>query len=230
MKQTLQLRLGQQLTMTPQLQQAIRLLQLSAIELTLEVQQALDSNMMLELAEDDAAGEDAEKPSSDTLETTGSDEALGAEEDVASEQIPEELPVDTVWDDIYTGMSSGSAAGDLNGFEFENQSSSTGSLRENLLWQINLAPMSESDRVIAMAIIDAINEDGYLTLGSEELRETLRGDVSMEEIEAVIRQVQTLEPTGVGARDLKECLSLQLEQMYEADCRWLPHAKRLGTL
>jgi len=234
MKQSLQLRLGQQLTMTPQLQQAIRLLQLSAVELTLEVQQALESNMMLELAEDESGvqGDSQQNSNAEQGIRDGSagDVETGGEASAASEQIPEDLPVDTAWDDIYTGMPS-SGGGDFNGYEFENQSSAAAGLREHLLWQLNLSPLGEADRVIAMTIVDAINDDGYLTASAEELWETLGGtddpELSVEDVEAVIRQVQALEPTGVAARDLKECLCLQLAQMSESDTPWLKAAIRL---
>ena len=115
MKQSIQLRLGQQLTMTPQLQQAIRLLQLSSMELGVEVQQALDSNMMLELADEDGGADAEQEHSADSEADDNGDVAepdaeveieAAAEAKPEAENIPDELPVDTAWDDIYDGQSS----------------------------------------------------------------------------------------------------------------------------
>ena len=220
MKPSLQLKLSQSLTMTPQLQQAIRLLQLSSAELQTEIQDALESNMMLELdeEEEELPPAPAEPVAEEAAETPEAEEAAAetaAEE--SREDIPEDLPVDTAWDDIYEGspgIGRGTAPG-VDARDFEDRDAKEDSLREHLLWQLNLTPTSDADRTIAAAIIDALDDDGYLSCSIEDIREVLARDMPVEtqEIEAVLRLVQAMEPTGVGARDLKECLSLQLAQL-----------------
>jgi len=247
MKQSLQLKLGQQLTMTPQLQQAIRLLQLSSMELELEVQQALDSNMMLELEEEEvresfdfnSEGASPANPGESSDYEGGEAELGGGDEEFsvpsASEDIPEDLPVDSDWDEIFdntlaaTGPSS---PNDDTSGEFDNVRSSSGSLREHLLWQVNLLQLTAADRAVAVAIVDAINEDGYLDATLEEIRDAVNADESLDdaleldEIGAVLKLVQALEPAGVGARDLKECLLLQFRQL-PADTPMLALAQRV---
>jgi RNA polymerase sigma-54 factor len=224
MKPSLQLRLNQSLTMTPQLQQAIRLLQLSSIELQTEIQDALESNMMLELDE-----EEAEAPREEPREAPGEASEREAATAVETEDIPEDLPVDTAWDDIYDGavsFSRGAEAGDRG--TFENQDAQERTLRDHLLWQLNVTPSSETDRAIAVAIIDALDEDGYLGCTIDDIRETLGPDIGADaaEIEAVLRLVQAMEPAGVGARDLRESLLLQLAQL-PADTPRLEQARQL---
>ncbi len=228
MKQTLQLKIGHQLTMTPQLQQAIRLLQLSSMELSLEVQQALESNMMLELAED--SDREAEELSADAMtDVDSSDDAdmrLDAQDfddaeeftNSTSEDIPSDLPVDTEWDEIYdTHLPvTQSVASNANSDYFQSRSSEE-TLEDRLLWQINLLHLSATDRHIALVIIDALDEDGYLTADIVDLCEAINREVDEQtepdEVEAVLKHVQSLEPAGVAARDLGECLCLQLRQL-----------------
>ncbi len=233
MKQSLQLKLGQNLTMTPQLQQAIRLLQLSSMELGMEVQQALESNMMLELADDGDAEAAEFSQSSDDGEAAGLNGADDAEVNAADEKIPEELPVDSQWEDIYETMPAAAPTvtrDTRTSSEYDNLKPASESLQEHLLWQIEMSPMTERDRAIAVAIIDSINIDGYLDMSVEELRETLGSDedieVEADEIEAVLKQVQSLDPVGVAARDLGESLCLQLRQL-DAATPWLPEAQKI---
>ena len=205
MKQSLQLRLSQHLAMTPRLQQAIRLLQLSTMELHTEVQEALDSNLMLELDEDDTA-------------------AAGSEPEIAPADIPRELPVDSVWEDIYDSAPPGGVASseEFHGTDLLAHRTQTESLKDSLLWQVSLMRLCDTDRVIAAALVDAIDDDGYLTLTLEDIRHSLdprREEVALERIEAVLRQVQALDPPGVAARSLQECLMLQLGQL-PADTEW----------
>lgn len=214
MKQSLQLRLSQHLAMTPRLQQAIRLLQLSTMELHTEVQEALDSNLMLELDEDDAAG-------------------AGPETEIAPADIPRELPVDSVWEDIYDSVPLGGAAstGEFDGTDLVAHRAQTESLKDRLLWQVSLMRLCDTDRVIAAALVDAVDDDGYLTLTLEDIRHSLdprREEVTLERIETVLRQVQTLDPPGVAARSLEECLALQLGQL-PADTEWRDAALALVT-
>lgn len=238
MKPSLQLRIGQSLTMTPQLQQAIRLLQLSSLELQTEVQDALESNMMLELDEDDAEAGDPNQETEPAVSNSSSDDNVDTESALQQDSIPDDLPVDSVWDDVYDPLSyqaSGSTADpELNGYD--NQAGPGESLHEYLRWQLNLTPTSETDRAIALAIIDAMDDDGYLTLSLEEIHESLstdvKGDVDydneevlgLDEVRAVLHIVQSMDPPGIAACDLRECLLIQLNQM-PADVPWLNEAR-----
>lgn len=233
MKQSLQLKIGQQLTMTPQLQQAIRLLQLSTLDLQTEIQQALESNPMLELAEDDVAGNgvdtefDAGDPmlslrSQETERTvtddTGSDSGV-AEVSEWSNDIPDELPVDSNWDDVYETsgpVSSGNGSGGEDGdYDFESRNSATETLQDHLTWQLNLTPMSDTDRVIAMAVIDAIDPNGMLNCTPEDILSGFDAELGIEldEVEAVRHRIQHFDPVGVASLDLRECLLVQLRQL-----------------
>jgi len=236
MKQSLQLKLGQQLTMTPQLQQAIKLLQLSTLDLQQEIQSALDSNPMLEVgeeAEEEAAA--AETPDlnapingQDVLGEQSAPE-VGEMEEVAAEwreDIPEDLPVDTRWDDVYQTSGTGSASGDDSEFDLDARNSAAESLQDHLEWQLNLTRMSANDRAIATAIIDAIDNNGRLTLSPEEILEGMPAEMELEldEVMAVLHRVQQFDPPGVGGRDLRECLLIQLQQMIP-ETPWLREAK-----
>ncbi|MGF1614726.1 MAG: RNA polymerase factor sigma-54 [Gammaproteobacteria bacterium] len=220
MKQSLQLRLGQHLTMTPQLQQAIRLLQLSTLELQTEVQQALEANMMLEEAsEEEHVGGS----------TNGETDPTNPETDVQPVDIPEQLPVDSAWEDIYDAVPAVGASPDDSISEFETQHTSGESLKDHLYWQLGLSCLSETDKIIAALLIDAIDDDGYLRSPLEDVQQSVANngtEVTIEEIEAVLHHVQHLEPTGVGARDLRECLLLQLQQK-QLDSPWREAAIRL---
>ncbi|MEW6354429.1 MAG: RNA polymerase factor sigma-54 [Pseudomonadota bacterium] len=236
MKQSIQLRLGQHLTMTPQLQQAIRLLQLSATELQLEVQQALESNLMLELADEDGAQANAgigelSAPNYESAPATETESASGADLDgaTATLEAPEDFSSDGMWEDPYDAPSAAPQS-DSSTHEYEVQNSAGESLREHLLWQMRLTPFSDTDRVVAMAIIDAIHDDGYLSESLEDILASLRTedgyDLKLDEVEAVLHRIQHFDPVGVAARDLRECLLIQLQQ-YAADTPWLAEAKRL---
>lgn len=234
MKQSLQLRLGQNLTMTPQLQQAIRMLQLSTLELQMEVQQALESNLMLEeaeeLTEEDqdlldedksiqeiAAAEEKREQSEEHAELNAEEPEESYEMDKSD--IPDDLPVDSAWEDTYEPISAGSSpASDDEERVFEYGDSSTESLREHLLWQMRLTPLSPTDVDIAEAIIDSISDDGILSTSLEDLLEGLHVDdpeIEMDEVEAVLHTIQNFDPAGVGARDLCECLLIQARQLPE---------------
>lgn len=232
MKPSLQLKLGQSLTMTPQLQQAIRLLQLSSVELQTEIQDVLDSNMMLEVDEQQGSNENAKKDAESSDNTTGDEIKTNMEK----EDIPQDLEIDTRWEDIYEpGLSYTNRQADLNSQNlFENQSSQEKSLHEHLLWQLNLTPTSETDKMIAIAIIDALDDDGYLTIELEEIVSAVQTDdpenqIELEEVQAVLHLVQSMEPIGVGAKDLQECLTLQLNQL-DKDTPWLEEAQMLIML
>lgn len=232
MKQTLQLKLGQSLTMTPQLQQAIRLLQLSSMELQTEIQEALESNMMLELEDDENDMPDVQEhdKTTEARNGDGTDSELDLKDGgTNNDEIPEDLPVDTVWDDIYDSNISYNSSPEVANYNgYENQDSGEQTLKEHMLWQLNLTPTTETDKAIATAIIDAIDNDGYLACPLQDILELIDDDreIELDEVEATLHLVQAMEPAGIAARDLKECLLLQLDQ-YDAVTPWLVEAKAL---
>jgi len=227
MKLSLQLKLGQQLTMTPQLQQAIRLLQLSTLDLQQEIHQAIESNPMLELIEnseedetftpaDSSTTTDPKVATSAESGTTTQDNAeLNSDDNDWQNDIPSDLGVDTHWDDIYPGTSSQSSSFDGDSSDFESRTSADGTLQDHLLWQLNLTHMSEKDSSIALAIIDAIDNNGMLTADLESICSGFDSDLEIEidEILAVLHRIQQFDPIGVGYRNLSECLMLQLVQI-----------------
>jgi RNA polymerase sigma-54 factor len=129
--------------------------------------------------------------------------------------MPEDLPVDTAWDDLYDSVvtSAASGPGEDSG-DFLAQQSRDQSLLDHLDWQLNLTPFSDEDRAIATMIIESVDENGYLTTSPEDIVAALdEAEVEIEEVEAVLHRVQAFDPPGVAARDLRECLLLQLKQM-----------------
>jgi RNA polymerase sigma-54 factor len=272
MKASLQLKLGQSLTMTPQLQQAIRLLQLSTLDLQQEIQQALESNPMLEAPEDDDHG-DEESTHADTnndqntdssADDRGIDSAINSGVDSTAESaaeasldtskdwdenengpdwaseneipdtLPDDLPVDTAWDDVYqSAPAPASSNGDDNDYDFETRNSPTETLRDHLEWQLNLTTMTDRDRAVAHALMDAVDERGYLTSSLAEIYTGLQDEhdddpLELDELEAVLRRLQFFDPPGVFGRDLQECLLIQLNQM-SPDAPWVSQARMVIT-
>ena len=218
LKQGFDLKLGQTLSMTPQLQQAIRLLQLSSLELQTEIQQALEENPLLELSE--------EIPENNNTETSAENDKTETSDDFDSsndtpdfdQDIPNDLNLDADWADIYDTRSSNSDGnGDNSGF-LENQSGVDEALQEHLLWQIRMSNLSVIDKQIADAIIRSLDEAGYLCDPLEDIFEILSHElpIEMEDVEVVLKYIQQLDPIGVGARDLRECLLLQLAVLPES--------------
>ncbi|MDX1823729.1 MAG: RNA polymerase factor sigma-54 [Thiohalomonadales bacterium] len=233
MKQTLQLRLGQHLTMTPQLQQAIRLLQLSTLELQTEIQEALDSNLMLEIDEESNEVEETNRSESSgtETETPTSDENSNEMSAAGENEIPEDLPVDSSWDDIYDNIAAPTSAASSSASdnrEFDYSGNMEESLHEHLRWQMQLTPFSDTDRAIAEFIIDAINDDGYLSMSLEDIHQALADelDIEIDEVEAVLHRIQNFDPPGVGARNLQENLLLQIKQ-FPLESAWLKPAQEL---
>jgi len=238
MKQSIQLRLGQHLTMTPQLQQAIRLLQLSTLELQLEVQTVLDSNLMLEPDEGEVPPSEAAEALREQQEAKNDSERReatdnsDAEVSSGSDTIPDDLPVDTNWEDTFDmGATSYSAPADGENRDFfETHSGEGDSLQEHLRWQLDLSTFSDEDRNIAETIIDSINDDGYLSVSLDELLESLdlspEQEIGIEEIRVVLRRIQHFDPVGVGARDPAECLSIQLHAL-DPETPWRDEALTL---
>jgi len=207
LKPSLQLKLGQQLTMTPQLQQAIRLLQLPALELQAHIRELLETNVMLEPV--------------DETDGTGAFEAQESESAPQPEETPERPQESTVevLDEGWGEQSVGAAETPWNSDDDERQQefadASGQSLQEHLLWQLELAKLEAREFAIARAIVDSISDDGYLTESLEEIAGTLRPEIECEaaEVEAVLAGVQALDPPGVGARSVGECIELQLRQL-----------------
>jgi RNA polymerase sigma-54 factor len=196
LKPSLQLKLGQTLTMTPQLQQAIRLLQLPVLDLNAQIQDALEENIMLEM-------EDLPDVPKTSDESTAEIETIRAEDQWQTRA--DRRIQDGGWNGEGRPIS-----------EFADESGET--LREHLLWQLEMEQFSPREAMIGEAIIDAINDDGYVTVGLNEIEEILAPEtgVRREEIEAALAKVQRFDPAGIGARSLGECITLQLNQLDKA--------------
>jgi len=232
MKPSLQLKLGQQLAMTPQLQQAIRLLQLSTLDLQQEIQEALDSNPLLDVEE---AGEDLstteDKPVNEEKESAleaSEAEIQDSSELIEKSEISSELEIDTTWEDVYSA-NTGSTGLALDDDTPVYQGETTQTLHDYLAWQLDLTPFSETDRTIALAIIDAIDDYGYLTVSLQDILESFNNEeIELDEIEAVRKRIQQFDPLGVASINLQDCLLLQLVTFPE-DTPWLEEAKLVLT-
>lgn len=224
MKPSLGLNLSQSLVITPQLQQAIHLLQLSTQDLQQEIQEALESNPLLELEDSDQPDVPPVNPfDTTTREVQKADEALqqpdsdpqGWEEDFPADQ----NSVDTNWDDLYSHeyQSHSGYQEDEGGF-YDRDTQAEG-LSEHLQWQLNLSLHDPRDLIIGETLIDSINDEGYLQEDISVITEALRqrgapfDDLNSDEVLAILKLIQTFDPVGVGARDLRECLLLQLNQL-----------------
>lgn len=263
--------------MTPQLRQAIHLLQLSTLDLKTEVQEALDSNLMLEDAGEEGSEEYSEESfesldsntpdnSAVTENASGPDQTAQQSESSNSQsdssqsdssdpqanepattasgdaevsntgdqaEIPDELPMDAAWDDIYdsgqTSYSAPAADDDSRDIFESSRTVAEDTLQDHLNWQLELTPFSDLDRQIADAIIDSINDDGYLGVTVEDIHqgflaqlmragmdpEQAEQAIDLSEVEAVLHRIQQFDPIGVGSRDLSECLVLQLVALPE---------------
>ncbi|EFA3123713.1 RNA polymerase factor sigma-54 [Escherichia coli] len=217
MKQGLQLRLSQQLAMTPQLQQAIRLLQLSTLELQQELQQALESNPLLEQIDTHEEIDTRETQDSETLDTADA---------LEQKEMPEELPLDASWDTIYTAGTPSGTSGDYIDDELPvYQGETTQTLQDYLMWQVELTPFSDTDRAIATSIVDAVDDTGYLTVPLEDILESMGDEeIDIDEVEAVLKRIQWFDPVGVAAKDLRDCLLIQLSQ-FDKTTPWLEEAR-----
>jgi len=193
LKPSLQLKLGQTLTMTPQLQQAIRLLQLPVLDLNAEIQEALEENIMLEM-------EDLPDVPQANAETTAEVRTIQAEDTW------QERAAERIQDGGWNGEGRPVA-------EFADESGQT--LREHLLWQLEMEHFTPRQVVIGEAIVDSISDDGYLSVDLDEISASLdpKSAISLEEIEVTLDKVQRLDPIGVGARSISECIILQLKQL-----------------
>ncbi len=217
--------------MTPQLQQAIRLLQLSTLELQGEVQEALESNPMLEPDDGDSADNlDANDQQQQDSGANGSEKETTVSSSENTETIPDELPTDSNWEDVFdTGATSYSTpeAGSSRDLT-ETITVSGDGLHDHLVWQLELTHFTETDQHIARIIIDSIDDDGYLNTSIAEIHQHFDKslDIEMDEIDAVLHRVQQFDPIGVAALDLQNSLDLQL-QHFETDTPWLQQARIL---
>ena len=209
LKPSLQLKLGQQLTMTPQLQQAIRLLQLPALELQAHIRELLETNVMLE-AMDDGHEEGLEAGS---LEHAATPEPAEAPQEGPRESAVEVL--DEGWGEHSAGPAETPWSGEDDDRQQEFADAAGQSLQEYLLWQLELAKLEPRELAIARAVVDAISDDGYVTEPLAEIANTLRPEIHCDaaEVEAALAGVQALDPPGVGARSVGECIELQLRQL-----------------
>ena len=232
LKPSLQLRLGQQLTMTPQLQQAIRLLQLPALELQAHIRELLESNVMLEAVEEtDGTGTfEMLTPIAEPVRET---EQAGASSDSDAPDGGGGTMEIEVIEDGWAERSAGTSDTPYNSDDDDRQQDiadeSGRSLHEYLLAQLELAGLSPSDLAIATAIVDAINDDGYVTDSLTDIATTLRPEITCdeEEVERVLMLVQMLDPIGIAARSVSECILLQLSQLDPATLG-LDVAKRIA--
>ena len=244
MRPTLQLRIGQQLTMTPQLQQAIKLLQLSTLELQQEIQEVLESNPLLEIDEkaqidsnseqnnlEDAFSASATETKSEQATSDGSEEQQATLDEISTTEameksdIPEELNIDTTWEESYSAGVSNTGAVSSPADDFTYQGETTDSIQDHLLWQMELTPFSDTDKTVAIAIIEAVDDAGYLTVSSDEILESVGiEDLELDEVEAVLKRINMFDPIGVAARSIPECLLIQLNQ-FSSDTPYLKESK-----
>lgn len=212
MKLSVGLKVANNLSLTPQLQQAIRLLQLSSLELEQEIQIQLDSNPLLEKIEDINTTE--------SLSTLEVNESSDLTTELNADHLPNDLPVDTEWDDIYTHQSTALASPEFE--EREDNRQIQLSLKEHILEQVNLLHFSNLDKLIAYCIVDSLDDRGFLETTLEDILSAVVGllhqmeseeEVEEDEVAVVLKHIQRLDPVGVGSRSLAECLKIQLEAL-----------------
>jgi len=215
MKHSLQLKLSQHLTLTPQLQQSIRLLQLSTLELNQEIERFLQDNPLLEREEGAEEEEAAQLQAAATPTTTDftsstTTSSTSEKEGEGNEREPE---ADQDWSRDDGGGSYGQHEDDEN--DYPQLAAESPSLREHLLWQVNLLQLPERDKRMVAMLVDTLDDDGYMTQSLDEIVAMLPSEmeVDAEELQIALRHLQHLEPAGIGARSLAECLALQLEAL-----------------
>jgi RNA polymerase sigma-54 factor len=215
MKPSLQLKLSQHLALTPQLQQSIRLLQLSTLELEQELEKFLQENPLLEREEEEYAplppsAKESESNPSDTNEVETAPASSSSAEDES-------------WLGEESSYASSSGSFDDDDSDYHDVQVATTSLREHLSWQLGLMSIPDRDRTLVQCLIEALDDDGYLTQSIEELAETLPPELEIEpeELQIALKHLQYFDPTGVGARNAQECLALQLDALPSDDTQVL---------
>ncbi|MEI2559082.1 RNA polymerase factor sigma-54 [Acinetobacter pittii] len=225
MKLSVGLKVANSLSLTPQLQQAIRLLQLSSLELEQEIQIQLDSNPLLEKIEEESLTEN--------LSALENKESNDLTTELNADHLPDDLPVDTEWDDVYTHQSTALATPEFE--EREDNRQVQLSLKEHILEQVNLLHFSKIDQLIAYCIVDALDDKGFLDAEIEEIilaaqqllnEMDIEEEIEEDEVLVVLKHIQRLDPLGVGSRNLAECLKIQLEFL-PRDVEYINEAKKL---
>ncbi len=212
MKLSVGLKVANSLSLTPQLQQAIRLLQLSSLELEQEIQLQLESNPLLEQIDDEN--------SISTLSNSNNTDIHELDQSLNADHLPEELPVDTHWDEVYIHQSTALETPEFQEQEDNNHKSL--SLKQHLLEQINLLHFSQIDQLIAYCLVDSLDQRGFLEAEIEEITASVQNllaemgheeEVEDDEVYVVLKHIQRLDPLGAGSRNLAECLRIQLEAL-----------------
>ncbi len=230
MKPALQLKLSQHLALTPQLQQSIKLLQLSTIEMQQEIERYLLENPMLERDDDGGSESYSSAQQFDAPKSDEGEREQRAERDErdAREEREQDIPTapSDVDDDRWSsdaGTYSGAGRDDDDDSDSHDVHAATTSLRDHLGWQLGMTQLSDRDRSLVRFLIEALDDDGYLSTPLAELWETLPAEyeIELEELEIALRHIQSFDPTGIGARGPKECLALQLKAMPESATRKL---------
>lgn len=230
MKPALQLKLSQHLALTPQLQQSIKLLQLSTIEMHQEIENYLLENPMLE--RDDDGGNESfvsaqqfDAPRSDAEKRADHDERderdARDDREMAAPGAPPDVDDDRWNSDA--GTFTGAGRDDDDDGDAQDIHGSTPSLRDHLTWQMGVMQLSERDRSLVRFLIEALDDDGYLATPLAELLESLppEYEIELEDLEIALCHIQSFEPTGIGARSPQECLALQLKALPESSARQL---------
>ena len=208
MKAALQLRQSQQLTLTPQLQQAIKLLQLSTLDINQEAARLLDENPFLEREDDNTNQTYSGNSSTETVSTPSGDKESTAPESEARNDASD-------WPE--PSFSSSTASPDDEDDGYSEVAAERPSLREHLLWELNMSQLDDRDKKIIGLLVDALDDNAYLSQPLEEIAELLPPelDITLDDLETALVQLQHLDAPGIGARSLSECLSLQIEAMPE---------------
>ncbi|CCQ10387.1 RNA polymerase sigma-54 factor RpoN [Pseudoalteromonas luteoviolacea B = ATCC 29581] len=234
--------------MTPQLQQAIRLLQLSTLDLQQEIQEALDSNPLLEVDEQESnsgsenQNDDVDYTQNSDVNVKDSSDNTDYEESVTDyemesgdalnkDTVSDDLAMDVTWDE-YMSAAPSTSSGPMPDDDTVYQGETTETLNEYLMWQLELTPFSPTDRAIAVAIVEAVDESGMLTISTQDIADSLNDGndeeelIELDEVEAVLKRVQLFDPIGIAARSLQECLCIQLNQ-YDTATPWLQETKQI---
>ena len=222
MKPALQLKLSQHLALTPQLQQSIKLLQLSTVEMQQEIENYLLENPMLERDDDGgnesyASAQQFDAPRSDAVERADHDEReerdARDDRELAAPGAPSDVDDDRWSSDA--GTFTGAGRDDDDDSDAQDIHGSTPSLRDHLTWQMGVMQLSERDRSLVRFLIDALDDDGYLATPLAELLEGIppEYEIELDDLEIALCHIQSFEPTGIGARSPQECLALQLKAL-----------------
>ncbi|MDR3323463.1 MAG: RNA polymerase factor sigma-54, partial [Zoogloeaceae bacterium] len=226
MKPSLQLRISQQLALTPQLQQSIKLLQLSTLDMNQEIERYLLENPLLERVDEGEGASYAGNGNGEAAEFGGGERAHDQDshreeehaptreesQELSGELSPADMAEDRWSQDSGSYGSPGRERGADDEAEAQDLQAAATSLRDHLNWQLGLTQFSDHDRALIRFLIEGLDDDGYLSSSLEDLLETIPPEYEVEQadLEIALRQLQSLDPTGIGARSPQECLTLQL--------------------